>query len=207
MWHGVVSLGNPKPVAAPTNQLAAIFDIAVLVLREGLECILVLAAITAGLTGERQRYRQSIAAGAGIGLVATLATWCVAVRILDDVSTKVSALQLQAATGLLAVIVLLIVMNWFFHKIYWTGWISLHNRRKRELLEESHSPQTSGKLFRHRPARVLILVSGRCRSRPVPAKLPATTRKRTCISRGSARLYFLQYGSGAYLHCASQAAV
>jgi high-affinity iron transporter len=25
-------------------------------------------------------------------------------------------------------------MNWFFHKVYWTGWISAHNRRKRELL-------------------------------------------------------------------------
>ena len=27
-------------------------------------------------------------------------------------------------------------MNWFFHKLYWTGWISLHNQRKRELLSE-----------------------------------------------------------------------
>jgi high-affinity iron transporter len=29
---------------------------------------------------------------------------------------------------------LLVVMNWFFHKLYWTGWISLHNQRKRQLL-------------------------------------------------------------------------
>jgi high-affinity iron transporter len=28
-------------------------------------------------------------------------------------------------------------MNWFFHKMYWTGWISLHNRRKQALLRES----------------------------------------------------------------------
>jgi high-affinity iron transporter len=40
----------------------------------------------------------------------------------------------QAATGMLAILVLLIVMNWFFHKLYWTGWISLHNQKKRELL-------------------------------------------------------------------------
>ncbi len=26
-------------------------------------------------------------------------------------------------------------MNWFFHKMYWTGWISMHNRRKRDLLD------------------------------------------------------------------------
>lgn len=136
LWRSTVSLGNPNPLAPDASKSAAVFDIAVLVLREGLECILVLAAITAGLTGEQQRQRNPIAAGAGIGLAATLATWCVAVRILDDISTKVSALQLQAATGLLAVIVLLVVMNWFFHKMYWTGWISLHNRRKRELLDE-----------------------------------------------------------------------
>jgi high-affinity iron transporter len=37
-------------------------------------------------------------------------------------------LQLQAATGLAALIVLMIVLNWFFHRVYWTGWISSHNR-------------------------------------------------------------------------------
>ena len=41
-----------------------------------------------------------------------------------------AAAQSQAATGLLAIIVLLVVMNWFFHKVYWTGWISMHRRRK-----------------------------------------------------------------------------
>ena len=41
---------------------------------------------------------------------------------------------MQAATGLLAVAVLLVVMNWFFHKIYWTGWIAAHNRRRRDLV-------------------------------------------------------------------------
>jgi high-affinity iron transporter len=42
-------------------------------------------------------------------------------------------LDVQAATGLIAVAVLLVVMNWFFHKIYWTGWISAHNRKRRRL--------------------------------------------------------------------------
>jgi high-affinity iron transporter len=47
-----------------------------------------------------------------------------------------ASLDVQAATGLLAVLVLLVVMNWFFHRIYWTGWISSHNRRRRRLLVE-----------------------------------------------------------------------
>jgi high-affinity iron transporter len=38
---------------------------------------------------------------------------------------------------LLAIIVLLVIMNWFFHKVYWTGWITHHNRRKKELTESS----------------------------------------------------------------------
>jgi high-affinity iron transporter len=50
---------------------------------------------------------------------------------------------LQAATGLLAVVVLLIVMNWFFHKVYWGGWISLHNRKKREFITEANETDGS----------------------------------------------------------------
>ena len=145
-WRGIVSLGSPDPLSPQISHSAAVFDIAVLVLREGLECILVLAAITAGLSGDQQRYRCPIAVGAGIGLLATFISWCVAVRILDDISGKVSALELQAATGLLAIVVLLIVMNWFFHKLYWTGWISLHNRRKKELLEERHTHDSARRL-------------------------------------------------------------
>ena len=72
--------------------------------------------------------------GVGIAFIATLLTWCVAVRIVDDIGEDLSALAVQAATGLLAIVVLLVVMNWFFHKLYWTGWISLHNQRKRQLL-------------------------------------------------------------------------
>ncbi len=45
-----------------------------------------------------------------------------------------SGLTIQAATGLPALLVLLLVMNWFFHKVYWTGWISHHNKRRRGLL-------------------------------------------------------------------------
>ena len=52
-----------------------------------------------------------------------------------------SELTIQAATGLPALLVLLLVMNWFFHKIYWTGWISHHNKRRRGLL--SSDPDTN----------------------------------------------------------------
>jgi high-affinity iron transporter len=117
--------------------LVGILDIGVLVFREGLECVLVLSAITAGLVKSGESYRRPVAAGVGIAFVATLATWLIAVRIVDDLTKSVNALYVQAATGLLAIIVLLVVMNWFFHKTYWTGWIAFHNKRKRGLLEIS----------------------------------------------------------------------
>jgi high-affinity iron transporter len=114
---------------------ARVLDIAVLVFREGLECILVLAAITANMVGPRRAYQRPVAAGAGVALAATLVTWRIAVGIIDSLAESVPALDIQAATGLLAIIVLLVVMNWFFHKVYWTGWISMHSRRKQELIK------------------------------------------------------------------------
>ncbi len=131
VWLGVTAGGIPDPTAATAGSTVAVLDIGVLVFREGLECILVLAAITAGLGGSSPR---PIAAGAGLGFLASLATWFVAVGIIDDISQSVPALDIQVVTGLLAIFVLLLVMNWFFHKVYWTGWISMHNRRKRSLL-------------------------------------------------------------------------
>jgi len=116
---------------------ARVLDIAVLVFREGLECILVLAAITTNMRGEARAYQRPVAAGAGLAFAASMATWFAAVRILDSLSESVPALNVQAATGLLAIVVLLIVMNWFFHKVYWTGWISMHSRTKQSLLRES----------------------------------------------------------------------
>lgn len=143
LWQALAASGNPNPLARNTSQSAAVLDIGVLVFREGLECVLVLAAITAGAPEKRRSYRNPIAIGAAAGFVATLLTWVVAVRVLNDLSRNVSALALQAATGLLAVIVLLVVMNWFFHRLYWTGWISRHTRRKQDLLQNTGAEEAS----------------------------------------------------------------
>lgn len=143
VWQAATASGSPDPIAAQTSA-AAVVDIGVLVFREGLECVLVLAAILAGMGNGRGVSRNPIALGAGAGFAATLLTWFAAVRILNDLSQSVSALALQAATGLLAVFVLLVVMNWFFHKFYWTGWISFHNKRKRELLANGTGANGAG---------------------------------------------------------------
>ncbi|MBA2393123.1 MAG: FTR1 family protein [Ktedonobacteraceae bacterium] len=142
-WQGITAGGNPDPTIPHTSVGVAILDIGVLVFREGLECILVLSAITASMMGANQAQRRPIAAGAGIGFVATVITWFIAVGIINDLTQNIPALDVQAATGLLAIVVLLVVMNWFFHKVYWTGWISLHNKKKRSLLKSANSAEVS----------------------------------------------------------------
>jgi high-affinity iron transporter len=142
-WQGVTAKGAPDPTQPHTSQTVAVLDIAVLVFREGLECILVLSAITASMVGDHRLHRRPVAVGAGIGFIATLITWFIAVGIVSSLAESVPALQLQAATGLLAVIVLLVVMNWFFHKVYWGGWIGLHNKKKKDLLNQADGAEIS----------------------------------------------------------------
>ncbi len=125
--------GVPDPTE--TDHLshgAVIVDRALLVLREGLEAILVLAAVTASFMGANCARRRPVAIGAGLSLLATVATWFAVIWLIGALGAP--GLDVQAATGLLAVLVLLVVMNWFFHRVYWTGWIAHHHRRRRALL-------------------------------------------------------------------------
>src|SRR6201982_2358646 len=84
---------------------------------------------------------------AGMAFVATLVTWFIAIKIVGQLTESVPALDLQAATGLIAVIVLLVIMNWFFHKIYWGGWIQAHNRRRKTLFASSNGETSRQPLF------------------------------------------------------------
>src|SRR6202035_3238047 len=106
-----------RPNPSPT---VAFLDIGILVFREGLECILVVGAITVSMTGAKRAQPRPGA-----------------------LRENMRALDLQAAPGWLAVIVLLLIMNWFFHKIYWGGWIRAHNRRRRALLENARTAEIS----------------------------------------------------------------
>lgn len=131
-WHGGGGTPDPSDPASHMSRTSAVIDSAILVFREGLETILVLAAVTASLLGANRVYRRPVAAGGTAGLAATIATWFAAVWVIGAFGGR--GLDVQAATGLPAILVLLLVMNWFFHRVYWTGWISHHHRRRRGLL-------------------------------------------------------------------------
>src|SRR5438477_1145151 len=148
IWQGVAAQGAPDPLQPNTSSTVAFLDIGILVFREGLECILVLAAITASMTGPKREHRRPVAFGAAFAFVGTLITWFFAVRIVGSLSDNISALDLQAATGLLAIVVLLVIMNWFFHKIYCGGWIRAHNRRRKALLENARTAEISQRRLR-----------------------------------------------------------
>jgi high-affinity iron transporter len=132
-WNATGGTTDPTAVANPhqLGRTTVVINSAILVFREGLECILVLAAITASFKGANHVYRRPIAIGGSAALAAGVATWFAVVWFIGQFHGSENSIQ--AATGIPAIIVLLIVMNWFFHKVYWTGWISHHNKRRRGL--------------------------------------------------------------------------
>ncbi|HMD52972.1 MAG TPA: FTR1 family protein [Phycisphaerae bacterium] len=141
VWQGVTAQGNPPDpnnvASKALNPISVMINAGILVFREGLEAILVLAALTAGLTRANPQYWKPVAIGSSISFLATVITYFAMVAILVDLdaNNSANALNIQAATGLVAVVVLMVIMNWFFHKIYWTGWISHHNKRQRDLTQ------------------------------------------------------------------------
>ena len=143
-WHAKGGTTDPTDLP-PSHRLShttVVLNSAILVFREGLETILVLAAIVASFRGGNQLYRKPVAAGSALALGAGVVTWFVIVWVIH--SLPGSELTIQAATGLPALLVLLLVMNWFFHKVYWTGWISHHNKRRRGLLSPIRTPTSAG---------------------------------------------------------------
>jgi high-affinity iron transporter len=140
-WHAKGGTADPTdlPPGHRLSHTTVVVNSAILVFREGLETILVLAAVTASFLGANRVYRRPVVYGSGMAVLASIATWFVVVWAIGQFHG--GEFDVQAATGLPSLIVLLIVMNWFFHKVYWTGWISNHHKRRRSLL--SSDPETN----------------------------------------------------------------
>ena len=111
-----------------------VFNSAVIVFREGLEAILIFAAVTASLLGANEACaaRRSPPAPASPspprsrpGFVAqAMLGRCGAARPAPG----------GRSPACIAIAVLLVVMNWFFHNVYWTQWIGRHHRQRRKVL-------------------------------------------------------------------------
>jgi high-affinity iron transporter len=123
---GAGSLGEGATAAT------AVTNAAVIVFREGLEAVLILAAVMASLTGAARAQRRPMLLGALLALVGTAVTFILARTVLTELARYGE--KLEAVVGLVAIAVLLLVLNWFFHKVYWTGHIKKFNKRRRRLL-------------------------------------------------------------------------
>ncbi len=113
------------------SDITVVTNAALIVFREGLEAILIIAAITASMVGANRRLRRPVIRGALIGLPASAALFLAAVLLLDQLAQYGE--KLEAIVGIVAVLVLILVLNWFFHKVYWTEWIASHRKRSKLL--------------------------------------------------------------------------
>ena len=127
--------GPADPTEQPMSHGTAVFNSGMIVFREGLEAILIFAAVTASFLGANRSKRRPVAAGAAIAFGATIVTWFVVQAVLDVASPL--GPKLEAITGFVAIVVLLVVLNWFVHRVYWTDWIGRHHRRRQKLLTQT----------------------------------------------------------------------
>src|SRR3954466_14359589 len=123
---------DPTEVRGQQSHATVVFNSAIIVFREGLEAILIFAAVTASMVGANRRHRKHVTLGALAAFGAAVATWF-AVQALLDAASGLGP-RLEAITGFVAIVVLLIVLNWFVHKVYWSEWIGRHHRQRRKLL-------------------------------------------------------------------------
>ncbi len=114
---------NISPTAAALNASS-------IILREGLEGLLVIIAILAGLRGpENANRRRLIWAGVIASAFATVLTWVLSQTIVT--SLRAYGEIIAVVSGVLAIIVLLLITNWLFHQVYWHQWVStLKNQAK-----------------------------------------------------------------------------
>jgi high-affinity iron transporter len=126
---------DPTEANKPMSHATVVFNSGMIVFREGLEAILIFAAVTASFLGANRSKRRPVVAGAGLAFAAAIATWFVVQALLDAASPL--GPKLEAITGFLAIVVLLIVLNWFVHRVYWSDWIGRHHRRRQKLLTQT----------------------------------------------------------------------
>src|SRR5689334_20202985 len=82
-WQALHAPGGvTDPTSTSLSHGAVVLDSAVLVFREGLEAILVLAAITASLVGANGAYRRPVAGGGALAIAASVGTWFLAIAVV-----------------------------------------------------------------------------------------------------------------------------
>jgi high-affinity iron transporter len=115
---------------APT---AIAMNAGIIVFREGLEAVVILASLMSSLKSvEERKYRKPMWMGSLLALFATALTWLLAHEVLQSLARYGE--KLEAVVSIIAIAILLLIMNWFLHKTYWTSWLANFHAKKRRLL-------------------------------------------------------------------------
>src|SRR3954451_11593501 len=78
---------DPTEVRSQQSHTTVVFNSAIIVFREGLEAVLIFAAVTASFVGANKERRRPVVAGAAAAFAAAVATWFVAQAVLDAFSS------------------------------------------------------------------------------------------------------------------------
>lgn len=118
--------GKNAPAAIATNAMVIVF-------REGLEAVLILASLMGSLkVGAQRRFRTPLWIGVVLALIASVATWMLAQGALMAMARFGETLE--AIVSLIAIAVLLLITNWFFHDVYWKDWMANFHQQKKRIL-------------------------------------------------------------------------
>src|SRR5919206_1077382 len=133
---------DPTEVTHQQSHATVVFNSSMIVFREGLEAVLIFAAITTSFLGANKARRRPVVLGAAGAFGATVVVWFLVQALLDAASSL--GPRLEAITGFIAVVILLVVLNWFVHNVYWSQWIGRHHRQRRKLLARTGAAATLG---------------------------------------------------------------
>ncbi|MFQ5813974.1 MAG: FTR1 family protein, partial [Anaerolineae bacterium] len=128
--------GILAPTLAFTSSFAIIF-------REGLEAILLLAAILGYLEASRNRaFKRPVYWGTGLALLATLCTWWLATYVVQI--APLGRELLEAVTGILAVAVLFYVSFWLLSRLEHRRWMEFIRARVWEAMSTGSTVALTG---------------------------------------------------------------
>lgn len=109
---------------------------AIIVFREGLEAVLIIAALLASFRRpENLHLRRPVWWGVGLALVASLLTWAVMWGTIQQFARFGE--RVEAVVSLLAIAVLLLILNWFYHKVYWTDRLADFHQHKQQAVQKT----------------------------------------------------------------------
>ncbi len=128
------ALGQAQGLLAKQSAPAAVaVNAGLIVFREGLEAVIILASLMGSMKKEEeQKYRKPMWWGSGLALLFTALTWLLARGVLKSLARYGE--KLEAIVSLIAITMLLVILNWFFHKTYWVNWIANFHKQKKRML-------------------------------------------------------------------------